>query len=1074
MLNLRSILPQVTHSVRQRHYNGGRRAVTKSVSDEGKDGKRKQIFKKLITIMQSKGAIKFVAILLALACIWQLSFTLVSRIQGKKAEAYAEQKVEQAKASAEFLQITDAGEQLSYLESIRKRENRAFVDSLSSEKVYLGHTYKDIMSKEINLGLDLKGGMNVMLQVQLEDLVKALADDKSRSTDEFRSALALAKQNSVNSQSDFITLFGEAWKEKGNGIRLAQVFGTYEMRDRITAQSTDEQVITVIKEEAESAVANSFNVLRNRIDRFGVTQPSIQRLGNTGRILVELPGVKEPERVRKLLQGTASLEFWPTFEYSEIAPFLAEANAKLAEILAEEAPEAVENAETTEEKAEAEASDVLSQELAQQAAEDASVEQYKKANPLYAVLNPSEWRGNACIGFAVAADTALVNSYLSMPEIAAIFPAEFKPMWSVKASEFVQAENVFELIAIKATSRDGKAPLDGSAVTDARVDYNEKQGGTPGVSMSMNAEGASAWARLTKDNIGKQVAIVLDGTVYSYPTVQTEITGGNSSITGNFTLDEATDLTNVLKSGKLPAPATIVQEQVVGPTLGAASIKAGLISFVIAFCLVLIYMLFFYQGAGLVADIALLTNVLLLFGSLVSLRAVLTLPGIAGLVLTLGMAVDANVIIYERIKEELKAGKGLGKAIHDGYQNAYSAIIDGQVTTLLTGFVLFLFGSGPVKGFATTLVLGIITSVLTSIFITRIIFDDRVSKGKGMTFENNLTKNFLKNTNINFLAGRKWSYIISGALIVFSILSISIKGFTYGVDFTGGRTYVVRFDQDVTAEQIRSSVNSVFDAKAAEEGISASVEVKQFGGDNQMKITTSYKVNDETSAVDAEIEAMLYEALKGHFADKDMSQSDFVSTLDNPNGIISSDKVGATIANDIKRSAFISVFLALIVIFAYIAWRFKSWTWGLGGVVSLAHTALIVIGFFSFFSGILPFNLDVDQTFIAAILTIIGYAINDNVVIFDRIRENVGLHPNAEFKETVNSALNATLTRTVNTSVSTLLPMLAIAIFGGESIRGLAVALILGILIGTYASIMIGTPIMVDATAKAAARKAKK
>ncbi|MCQ2141352.1 MAG: protein translocase subunit SecDF, partial [Bacteroidales bacterium] len=930
--------------------------------------------------MQSKGAIKFVAILLGLACLWQLSFTLVSKIQGNKAEAYAEQKVEEAKASAAFQQITDAGEQLSYLESIRKHENRAYVDSVSSEKIYLGYTYKDIMSKEINLGLDLKGGMNVMLQVQLEDLVKALADDKSRNTDEFKNALALAKKNSVNSQSDFITLFGEAWKEVGNGIRLAQVFGTYDMKDRISAQSSDDQVLSVIKEEAESAVANSFNVLRNRIDRFGVTQPSIQRIGNTGRILVELPGVKEPERVRKLLQGTASLEFWPTFEYSEIAPYLAEANAKLAEILSEEP--AAEDAEATEE-----AADVLEQEIAQQASEDAAVDQYKKSNPLFAVLNPSEWRGNACIGFASAADTAQVNAYLAMPEIAAIFPAEFKAMWSVKPSDYIKAENVYELVAIKATSRDGKAPLDGSAVTDARVDYNEKRGGTPGVSMSMNAEGANAWAHLTKDNIGKQVAIVLDGTVYSYPTVQTEITGGNSSITGNFTLDEATDLTNVLKSGKLPAPATIVQEQVVGPTLGAASIKAGLISFIIAFCLVLIYMLFFYQGAGLVADIALLSNVLLLFGSLVSLKAVLTLPGIAGLVLTLGMAVDANVIIYERIKEELKAGKGLSKAIHDGYQNAYSAIIDGQVTTLLTGFVLFLFGSGPVKGFATTLVLGIITSVLTSIFITRIIFDDRVNKGKSIKFENEMTKNFLKNTSIDFLGGRKWSYIISGALIVISILSISIKGFTYGVDFTGGRTYVVRFDKDVTAEAIRASVNEVFDAKAAAEGVTASVEVKQFGGDNQMKITTSYKVNDESSSVDTEIEGMLFEALKGHF-DTNMTQGDFVSTLDNPNGIISSDKVGATIANDIKRSAVISVLLALLVIFAYIAWRFKSWTWGLGGVVSLAHTAIIVIGFFSLFSGILPFNLDVDQTFIAAILTIIGYAINDNVVIFDRIREN--------------------------------------------------------------------------------------
>ena len=591
----------------------------------------------------------------------------------------------------------------------------------------------------------------------------------------------------------------------------------------------------------------------------------------------------------------------------------------------------------------------------------------------------------------------------------------------------------------------------------------------------MNAEGANTWARLTKDNIGKQIAIVLDGTVYSYPVVNTEITGGNSEISGNFDIEEATDLTNVLKSGKLPAPATIVQEQVVGPSLGAESIRAGLISFIIAFLLVLLYMIFFYRGAGFVADIALLTNVLFLFGTLAAFGATLTLPGIAGLVLTLGMAVDANVIIYERIKEELKAGKGLSKAITDGYKNAYSAIIDGQVTTLLTGIVLAVFGSGPIKGFATTLIIGIVTSVITSIFVTRIIIDDRVNKGKNITFENKFTANFLKNTKIDFIKARKYSYIVSGVLILISLGSIFFKGFTYGVDFTGGRTYVVRFDKPVSAEDVRTATLSVFnEVAAADENIkNASVEVKQFGGDSQMKITTSYKYEDESTAVDKEIEGMLYTALKGFFVD-DLTFDQFTSTLDNPNGIISSDKVGAAIANDIKRNAIISVIIALLVIFAYIAWRFKGWTWGVGGVVSLAHTAIILIGFFSLFTGILPFNLDVDQTFIAAILTIIGYAINDNVVIFDRIRENLSLHPNADFKTTVNQAVNATLTRTVNTSVSTLLPMLAIAIFGGESIRGLSVALCLGICIGTYASIMIGTPIMTDCTLAAAKKKALK
>lgn len=992
------------------------------------------------------------AILLVIACLWQLSFTLVASLQTKKAEAHAD-----AIAEAVLAQSTTVADEdkAFFLDSLKKLEVRRYVDSLSTEKIYFGYTFKDIQAKVINLGLDLKGGMNVMLQVQLEDLIKALSGNNE--SPEFAQALNLAKQRSVNSQSDLITLFADAWKEVGGGKPLNQIFGTYEMRESIKPESTDEEVITVIKNEANSAIENSFNVLRNRIDRFGVTQPSIQKIGNSGRILVELPGVKEPERVRKLLQGTASLEFWPTYDCQEITPFLIEVNSRLAELAKDE---------TEEVAAQEGEKDLVAEAIAAQNenSDEADMANYKKMNPLFAVLQPTRARGTACIGYASAADTALVNKYLAAA--ADIFPAEFRPMWSVKPAEYMQSDNIFELIAIKASSRDGKAPLDGGSVTDARVSYSNQRGGDPTVSMSMNAEGASIWARLTKENIGKQVAIVLDGTVYSYPTVNCEITGGSSEISGHFDVEEATDLTNVLKSGKLPAPATIVQEQVVGPSLGAESIKSGLISFVIAFILVLIYMLFFYQGAGVAADVALLANVVLLFGTLASFGAVLTLPGIAGLVLTLGMAVDANVIIYERIKEELKAGKGLSKAIADGYSNAYSAIIDGQVTTLLTGLVLFFFGSGPVKGFATTLVIGIITSVLTSIFITRLIFEARVAKGKNITFENKLTKNFLKNTHIDFLNGRKWSYVVSGTLIVIAIASICLKGFTYGVDFTGGRTYVVRFDQAVTAEEVRAAAEKTFNAADPE----SSVEVKQFGGDSQMKITTSYKFKDENSAVDTEIEGMLYESLKGFFTE-DLTLSEFTSTLDNPNGIISSDKVGASIANDIKRSAVISVLLALLIIFGYIAWRFKNWSWGLGGVVSLAHTSIIVIGFFSLFSGILPFNLDVDQTFIAAILTIIGYAINDNVVIFDRIRENLGLHPNDDFKQTVNRSVNATLTRTVNTSVSTLLPMLAIAFFGGDSIRGFAVALILGICIGTYASIMIGTPVMYDSSRKQ--RKAK-
>ena len=980
--------------------------------------------------MQSKGWIRFVAILLAIASIWQLSFTAVTRIQESKAAKYA---AEQAQQYVESNNVpADVREYVQ--DSVANIKNRAYIDSINTEKVFLGYTFKSVKEKEINLGLDLKGGMNVMLQVQLEDLVKALSGN---STDpDFVAALAQAKANNVNSSQDFIGLFAEAWQQVAPQRRLAEIFATYELRDKVSNDATNAQVIDVIRSEAKSAVDNSFNVLRNRIDRFGVTQPNIQQVGNSGKILIELPGVKDPERVRKLLQGTASLEFWPTYQGNEVDLYAVD--ARVSEIL-------------------------------RNLGDSTAV-----ANPLFQVLSPSGWN-NACLGFAQGVDTVKVNQYLAMASD--VLPAGFRGLWSVKPSELVKGANLYELVAIKATSRDGKAPLDGGVVTDARVNFNGAQrggNGAPSVSMTMNAEGASIWARLTKDNIGKQVAIVLDGLVYSYPTVNTEITGGSSEITGNFDVQEAEDLANVLKSGKLPAPATIIQEQVVGPSLGSASIRAGLISFLIAFCLVLIYMVFFYQGAGLIADVALLCNVLLLFGVLVSFGAVLTLPGIAGLVLTLGMAVDANVIIYERIKEELAAGKGFSLAVHDGYKNAYSAIIDGQVTTLLTGIILFVAGSGPVRGFATTLIIGIITSVLTSIFITRLIFDDRIKKGKTVSLSNKFTENFLKNTHVDFIGLKKYSYIISGALIVIAIASISLKGFSYGVDFTGGRTYVVRFDQSVTAESVRSAVEDTFRAAAEQAGIDqSSVEVKQFGGDAQMKISTQYKYREESSAVDTEIEGLLYESLKG-FYKENITLSSFTSTLENPNGIISSDKVSASISNEITNRAIISVLLALLVIFAYIAFRFKGWTWGLGGVVSLAHTAIIIIGFFSLFNGLLPFNLDVDQTFIAAILTIIGYAINDNVVIFDRIREQRGLHPKDDFRSTVNTALNATLTRTVNTSVSTLLPMVAIAIWGGESIRGLAVALCLGVLIGTYASIMIGTPIMYDATIASAKKKEQK
>ena len=999
--------------------------------------------------MQSKGAIKFVAILIAVACLYSLSFTWATRHQEKKAEDYAAKAVAAEQLTPAFAEVKDV-DKAFYLDSIAKERNRFYIDSISSEKVFLGFTYKEVKEKEINLGLDLKGGMNVMLQVQLKDLVVALADGNQ--SPEFVEALALAQKKEVESRGDFITLFEESWNEVAPGKRLSTIFGTFEMREKIKPETSNEEVIKVIREEAESAIANSFNVLRNRIDRFGVTQPNIQKLGNSGRILVELPGVKEPERVRKLLQGTASLEFWPTFDNAEVYPYLAEANALLAQLVADEAVAADANAENAVESLIA--ADSLS----------ADAEAFAKQNPLFYLLSPSTYGGQlmpgATIGRAHYRDTAKINAYLNMPQVKALFPVELVPMWTVKADPNDPSGVIFDLVAIKSTSRDGKAPLDGGVVTDAAVSYGNT-GGAPGVSMTMNAEGARTWARLTADNIGKSVAIVLDGMVYSYPTVQSEITGGQSSITGNFTITEAEDLANVLKSGKLPAPATIVQEQVVGPSLGAASINAGMISFVIAFVLVLVYMMVFYAGAGVAACVALICNVLFLFGALVSFGAVLTLPGIAGLVLTLGMAVDANVIIYERIREELRAGKALRAAIKDGYSNAYSAIIDGNLTTVITGIVLFAFGSGPVQGFATTLVIGIITSFLTSVFITRLVFEARLAKNQNISFEGSIAKNFMQNTKFNFLAASKKTLTASAIICVVCLGFMFTKGFTYGVDFTGGRTFVLRFDKEVVAEDIRQAANAEF---------GETVEVKQFGGASQMKVTTKYKIADNSTEVDAEVEAKLYNALKGFFAD-DMTLEEFTSTQDNPNGIISSDKVGPTIANDIKRDAVIAVILSLIAIFLYIAARFRNWTWGTGAVVGLAHNTVIVIGFFSIFSGILPFSLDVDQTFIAAVLTIIGYSINDTVVIFDRIRENKGLYPKRDLGETINSSLNSTLVRTINTSVTTLVVMLAIALFGGEVIRGFAVAIIVGILVGTYSSMFVATPLMYKLSMKKEAKE---
>jgi SecD/SecF fusion protein len=901
---------------------------------------------------------------------------------------------------------------------------------MSAEKIFFGFTYKECKEKELNLGLDLKGGMNVTLEVSVIDIVRSMSNYNA--SPQFSEAIALAQKNQAASRSDFVTLFGEAWNVVSPNQRLSSIFGTYELRERIKPETSNADVLKIIRDDAESAIANSFNVLRNRIDRFGVTQPNIQRLGNSGRILVELPGVKEPDRVRKLLQGTASLEFWATYENSELYEGLLGANRLMKEA----------NAGNKEDDL-AEPDSLANQ--------DWAIEY-----PLFALLHPSvdqngQLLPGACIGMAHYRDTGRIMSWLRMPQVRALFPRDFRPMWSVKAYKQDPSGVTYELVAVKANTRDGHAPLDGGVVTDARKDISPL--GSPQVSMAMNNEGARIWARLTDDNINKCIAIVLDGAVYSYPRVNNKIEGGHSQITGDFTITETEDLANVLKSGKLPAPARIVQEAVVGPTLGQESINAGLLSFVLAFVMVLIYMLFFYNFAGVVANAALLCNVLFIFGALASFGAVLTMPGIAGIVLTLGMAVDANVIIYERIKEELRAGKGLRLAVTDGYKNAYSAIIDGNLTTIIVGIVLFFFGSGPVQGFATTLVVGIITSMITSIFITRLIFEWKLSRGKQISFDNKLTRNFLADTKYDFIRVRKIAYIVSISVIVIALGSIFSKGFSYGVDFTGGRTYVVRFDQQVSLNDVRTALLDEFQE---------ATEVKQFEAKSQVKITTSYMIHNESSAVDSLVDTKLYNALKGFFSKGNIPFSEFVSTIDNPNGVISSEKVGPTIADDLKRDAVVAVIIAMLAIFLYIASRFRNWYWGLGGLLSLTHDAVFVIGFFSLFSGILPFSLDVDQTFIAAVLTIIGYSINDSVVIFDRIREYHTLYPKRDLKININEALNSTLSRTVNTAGSTLVVLIMISIFGGEVIRGFSVALIIGVLVGTYSSVFVATPVVYD------------
>ncbi|WP_372947301.1 protein translocase subunit SecDF [Mariniphaga sp.] len=1004
--------------------------------------------------MQNKGAILTFAILLAAVCLYQLSFTFKARQIEKNAQEYA-----QGNPDKEF----------------------TYLDSISGETVYnfLGlkkFTFKEVKELELNLGLDLKGGMNVTLEVAVDDLIRALSNYNNDET--FNAALQRAREMQRGSQEDFVSLFGQAFQEIDPNARLASIFLTLELRDKININTTNAEVLDVIRQETDAAIDNAFNIIRTRIDRFGVAQPNIQQLQTKGRILVELPGVKDQNRVRSLLQGTAMLEFWETYENQEVYPYLLQANERLRDLQSDnDTAENIATSETTEEETDeseavaeedtTEESSLLSElETGTDTTEAGldNLEDFRKEFPLFAVLNPStDQQGQLfpgpAIGIAQSRDTAKVNEYLNREQIRSIFPRDMMFRWTANSVD--EDGSFYRLIALKANTRDGRAPLDGDVITDARQDFDQ-MGSNPEVSMSMNSEGAKTWQRLTKENIGKSIAIVLDGYVRSFPTVQNEISGGRSSITGLESIEEAKDLANILKSGKMPAPARIIQEEIVGPSLGQEAINSGMYSFLIAFALVLIYMLFFYsRNAGLSANVALIANMFFIIGILASLGATLTLPGIAGIVLTIGMSVDANVLIYERVQEELRAGKGIKLAISDGYKNAYSAIIDGQVTTLLTGIVLYVFGSGPIKGFATTLIIGIATSLFSAIFITRLIFEWKMKHSKNILFSSKITEGWLRHTSIKFLEKRKIAYFVSGALILLSIGSLAVRGLNYGIDFKGGRTYVVRLDQDVEVADVQAALAIPF-------GIAP--EVKTFGADNQIRITTTYKIEDDSENVDNEVEELLMKGLQ----DADMLGQGVTLEQFTNDYQLSSQKVGPTISDDIRKDSIIAIGFALVIIFLYILIRFTNWQFGLGAVAALAHDSLIVLGIFSLLYNVLPFSLEIDQAFIAAILTVLGYSINDTVVVFDRIREYLKLHPKRKREQNVDEAINGTLRRTFSTSLSTFVVLLAIFLFGGATIRGFTFALLVGVVVGTYSSIFVATPIAYEFQKKVAKVVAKR
>lgn len=1025
--------------------------------------------------MQNKSAIWIFTILLAIACIYQLSFTFVTSGVEADARENAQERVDS------LVQAEGDLDQLSQEIAFQKFETE-YLTKMNSEEVYplIGFTYAYCKKNEINLGLDLQGGMNVTLQVQVKDLVKALSDGND--DPQFNEALRSAIDKQRNSQEDFVTLFEESWNEVNPGGSLAAVFHNRDNKEKFPIDASNDDILSTIKEEADAAVSRTEQVLRRRIDGLGVVQPTIQQQPGTGRIIVELPGIKNKERVRKILQGTAQLEFWETYDNGEIYTNLEEVNEMLASKLGLREGETDQTdtlnsdstdvaatdveAEPSEETAVIDSNEIDTNSLQGLLGEEDSVggmdsvemaemaADFVKKNPLFGKLRPAIFQdpetGNyyagrgPTVGYASITDTSEVNELLQRRDVRSMLPRRMKFAWAAKAYD--EDGRFLQLFALNVTRKDGKAQLEGDVVSNARV-VNDRLG-NPEISMSMNSEGAKTWKNMTAEASSqtpkKSIAIVLDNLVYSAPRVDGEIAGGNSSISGQFTIEEAEDLANVLKAGKLPAPARIIEEAVVGPTLGAEAIQAGFISFILALIIVLAYMAFYYSAAGLVADLALLANLFFVMGVLSSLGATLTLPGIAGIVLTIGMSVDANVLIYERIREELRAGKGVRLAIVDGYKNAYSSIIDANITTLLTGIILYIFGTGPIKGFATTLIIGIATSLFAAIFITRLLFEWRLDSSATPRFSTTLTQNLMTNTNIQFVRKRKLYYLISGVIILLGVASLSMRGLNYGVDFTGGRSYIVRFDETLNVSDVAASVGNEF---VAEDGRKLMPEVKTYGATNQVKITTKYMIDSEAENADDLVEGKLTAGL---------------SALTQDFEVMSSQKVGPTIADDIKQGAIWAVVFSLIVIFLYIVIRFRKWQFGLGALVAMFHDVIVVLSLFSILYGMMPFSLEIDQAFIAAILTVVGYSINDTVVVFDRIREYLGLHKRREYEGVINEALNSTLSRTMNTSLSTLVVLLMIFFFGGEVIQGFVFALIIGVIVGTYSSLCVATPVVVD------------